>query len=84
VPCYHTYGMKRTTVYLTDEEAEGLRRVAAETGTSQSELIRSGVRAVVGELPSGRAFHSMGSGASRGRRPRRWTSDELYDKAFGR
>jgi hypothetical protein len=76
--------MRRTTIYLSDEEIERLRRVSAETGVSQSELIRSGVRMVVGETPSARVFHSLGAGASGGRPRRRWTSDEVYDKAFGR
>ena len=79
---YPTYGMRKTTVYLSDDEVEGLRRVAAETGTSQSDLIRRGLRTVLGDAPSHRVFHSMGKGASGGRRPRRWTSDEVYDKAF--
>jgi hypothetical protein len=76
--------MKKTTVYLTDEEVEGLRRVSGETGASQSDLIRRGLDAILGQPPNPRVFHSLGSGASGGRRPRRWTSDELYDKAFGR
>jgi Arc/MetJ-type ribon-helix-helix transcriptional regulator len=76
--------MRRTTVYLSDEEADGLRRVSAETGTSQSELIRAGVRAVIGRPESERVFHSLGRGSSGGQRRRRWGSGELYDKAFGR
>ena len=39
--------MRKTSVYLTDEEAEGLRRVAMATGKSQAELIREGVRHVI-------------------------------------
>jgi hypothetical protein len=54
--------MRKTTVYLSDEEAEALRRRAAETGTSQSELIREGIRRVTGA--GKRVFHSMGSGDS--------------------
>jgi Ribbon-helix-helix protein, copG family len=76
--------MRKTTVYLSDDEVEGLRRVAAETGASQSDLIRRGLRTVLGEPPADRVFHSAGTGASGGRRPRRWTSEEVYDKAFGR
>ena len=75
--------MKKTTVYLTDEEVDGLRRVSAETGASQSDLIRRGLRTVLGEGSGTRTFHSMGSGSSGGKAQRRWTSDELYDKAFG-
>lgn len=76
--------MRKTTVYLSDEEADALRRAASETGVSQSDLIREGVRAVVGGLPAKRVFHSMGSGASGGRGSRRWSSEEVYEKAFGR
>ncbi|MQM25195.1 ribbon-helix-helix domain-containing protein [Glycomyces albidus] len=32
--------MFKTTVYLTDEEKDGLRRGAAERGVSEAELIR--------------------------------------------
>jgi Arc/MetJ-type ribon-helix-helix transcriptional regulator len=38
--------MKRTTVYLSEEELDALRRKAVETGQSQAELIREGVRRV--------------------------------------
>jgi hypothetical protein len=76
--------VRKTTVYLSDEEVEGLRRVSAETGASQSDLIRRGLRTVLGEPSTKRVFHSMGKGASGGGRLRRWTSEELYEKAFGR
>ncbi len=48
-------------MYLNQDEAEGLRRVAAATGRSQAELIREGVRRVVAEAPP-RPFHSLGKG----------------------
>ena len=38
------YGMQKTTVYLPDELKAALERVAAETGLSEAELIRVGVR----------------------------------------
>lgn len=76
--------MRKTTVYLNEEEVEGLRRVSAETGASQSDLIRQGIRVVLGDPPVERVFHSMGKGASGNRGPGRWTSEELYEKAFGR
>lgn len=75
--------MRKTTVYLTDVEAEGLRRVAAVTGRSQAELIREGVQLVIEQGPP-RIFHSMGTGESTGESRPRWGPDELYDKAFGR
>lgn len=75
--------MRKTTVYLTDEEAEGLRRAAAASGASQAELIREGVRRVI-QQGSPRTFHSLGKGQSTGEARPRWGSDELYQKTFGR
>lgn len=75
--------MRKTTVYLTETEAEGLRRVAAATGRSQAELIREGVQLVIEQAPP-RLFHSMGKGEGSGESRPRWRPDELYDKAFGR
>ena len=75
--------MRKTTVYLTEPEVEGLRRVAAATGRSQAELIREGVRLVIEQGPP-RIFHSMGKGDGSVESRPRWPSDELYDKAFGR
>jgi Arc/MetJ-type ribon-helix-helix transcriptional regulator len=57
--------MKKTTVYLSDEEAQALRRRAAETGQSQSELIRQGVRRVTRPHRQ-RRFASMGAGEGTG------------------
>ena len=81
---YHTYVMRKTTVYLSDEEAAALRRMSVQTGRSQADLLREGVRRVVEEaLP--RVFHSMGTGRSGGGEwPARWNSDELYQKVMGR
>ena len=58
--------MHKTTVYLSDDEAAALRRKAAEDGRSQSELIREGIRRVVGEPR--RVFRSMGIGRGDGTR----------------
>lgn len=45
----------RTQIYLDDEEAELLTRMAARTGASRSELIRRAVRAQYqGPSPEGR------------------------------
>jgi len=41
--------MRKTSVYLTDDEAEGLRRLAVREGRPQAELIREGVRKVIAE-----------------------------------
>lgn len=82
--------MRKTSVYLTDDEAEGLRQLSAREGRPQAELIREGVRKVIGEAGDRpRRFRSLGIGRAgqHGRsgddRPARWTSDELYPKVMG-
>lgn len=76
--------MKKTCVYLSDDEDEGLRRAAARTGLARSELIREGIRAVVlAHSPRPRTFHSMGRGRSGSAKPRRWSSEELYARSRG-
>ena len=76
--------MRKTSVYLTADEAEGLRRMAVREGRPQAELIREGIRRVLAEaVEPQRAFRSMAVGRSGGRKPRHWTSDELYRKAMG-
>jgi len=68
--------VRKTSVYLTDEEAEGLRALAAASGRSQADLIREGIRRVLSRKPR-RVFHSMGIAASGGGEPRRWDAEEL-------
>jgi hypothetical protein len=75
--------MRKTTVYLTEDEAEGLRRMSAATGKSQAELIRKGVRIVIEQDPP-RTFRSMGMGAGTGEPRPTWGPNDLYEKAFGR
>jgi hypothetical protein len=74
--------MRKTTVYLSDEEAEALKQLAATTGVSQAELIRGAVRQAVAQLPR-RRFRSLGNGRSIGSTTPRWSESEVYDKAFG-
>ncbi len=70
--------MKKTSVYLSDDEDAALRRAAEATGIARSDLIREGIRAVVlNHAATPRVFHSMGRGRSGSARPRHWTSDEL-------
>jgi Ribbon-helix-helix protein, copG family len=77
--------MRKTSVYLADDEAEGLRRVAIRTGRSQAEMIRDGVRRVIAEEESKpRVFHGMGVGRGDGRSYEPWDADELYEKVMGR
>ncbi len=56
--------MRKTTVYLTEQEAEALRRTAAASGRSQADLIREAVRLVTSGEP--RRFKSMGMGRGTG------------------
>ena len=75
--------MKKTSVYLSDEEADALRRAAETTGRSQAELIRDGIRRVVSATGiQARVFHSMGIGHGGGASPR-WDPDELYRDVMG-
>jgi hypothetical protein len=71
--------MKKTSVYLSDDEDQALSRAAEATGLARSELIREGIRVVVlGHTSRPRSFSSMGRGRSGSVKPRRWTSEELY------
>jgi hypothetical protein len=76
--------MKKTSVYLTDDEVEALRRTAAATGRSQSELLREGVRYVVGAAGmTQRTFRSMGAGHGGGTPYTRPDPDELHARVMG-
>ena len=76
--------MKKTSVYLSDDEDEALRRAAETTGLARSELIREGIRSVV-MVHAGRprTFHSMGRGRGGSVKARRWTSEELFARRRG-
>ena len=77
--------MHKTSVYLTVDEVERLRRVAARTGRSQAQLIREGVRLVTAEeQPGPRVFHSLGQGHGGGASYRRWDARELHRSVTGR
>ena len=77
--------MRKTSVYLTAAEAEGLRRLAVREGRPQAELIREGIRRVIADADDRpRAFRSLGVAASGSGTARRWTSDELYRKVMGK
>lgn len=60
------YGMQKTTVYLSDEQVDALRRASFHSGKSKAELIREGVEAVTRNTPK-RHFLSMGSGEGDGK-----------------
>jgi hypothetical protein len=75
--------MRKTSVYLSTDEAEGLKRVSAMTGQAQAELIREGVRRVIAAADAQpRVFHSMGVGEGPPYEP--WSADELYERVMGR
>jgi len=81
----YSRGMKKTSVYLSDEEADGLRRAAAASGRSQAELLREGVRLVL--TASGvqeRAFRSMGKGHGGGEAYAPPDPEEWYARVMGR
>jgi predicted DNA-binding protein len=65
--------MRRITVYLADDEAGGIRRLAARTGRSQADLIREAVRRVIADQePERRAFLSLGKGRGGGAPYTKW------------
>ena len=73
--------MKKTSVYLTEEDAAGLRRLAVREGRTQAELIRDGIQRVLqesGEKP--REFRSLGKGRGGGREYTPWDVNALYEK----
>jgi hypothetical protein len=76
--------MHKTSVYLTSEEVERLRRAAARTGRSQAQLIREGLRLVTDdEQPVPRVFHSLGKGHGGGAPYRGWDAEELHRAVTG-
>ena len=77
--------MRKTSVYLTDQEAEQLKQLSLRDGRPQAELIREGVRRVIAESdPARRQYRSLGLGRGGGRPYEPWKADDLHDKAMGR
>jgi len=75
--------MRKTSVYLTDDEAEQLRRASIREGKPQAELIREGVRRVIADVAEPREFRSLGMGRGGGRPYEPWSADDLYRKQMG-
>lgn len=79
--------MRKTTIYLADDEAEQLRHVSTETGKSQSALLREALRIVlsldVSPHYGQRTFRSMGVGRGTGEPHRKWDVDDLYRESMG-
>jgi len=78
---YHTF-VRKTTIYLEQDEAEGLRRLASQTGKSQAELIREGVRSLLSQ-PHQRIFRSMNAGRSSGDATGGWEAADVYKRVMG-
>jgi hypothetical protein len=78
--------MRKTSVYLSEEEAEGLYRAAMASGKSQAQLLREGVQKVIADWETRpRTFHSMGIGRG-GRRDEAhatWNADDLHRWVMG-
>ncbi len=79
----YIWQMRKTTVYLADDEAHGLRRLSVEAGKSQAELVREGVRRLLGQRGK-RKFHSLGLGKGTGKPAPRWRSDAVYLETIGK
>jgi predicted transcriptional regulator len=59
-------GMRKTSVYLSDELAERLARLARATGDSQAEVLRAAIGAYQPSLSTDRAFALEGCVAGSG------------------
>jgi hypothetical protein len=76
--------MHKTSVYLNDDEVEGLRRAAAATGQSQADLIRAALRRMLSDLEARpKVFRSLGRGRGGGDPYSKWRSDGLYRRVMG-
>lgn len=55
------YGMKKTTVYLTDELKAGVEKIAVAEGRPEAEIIRDAIAKAVEDLrpPEPRVLHGM-------------------------
>ena len=58
--------MKKTSVYLDDSDVERLRRIAAEEGRSQAEIVRAALSAYERARAAPRAFALEGTWAGDG------------------
>jgi Ribbon-helix-helix protein, copG family len=74
--------MRRTQVYLGDEELELLDRVGRAMGVSRSELIRRAVRRTFGEKTKVEKLHAVEASAGSWR-DRRFTGAEYVDAIRG-
>jgi Arc/MetJ-type ribon-helix-helix transcriptional regulator len=76
--------MRKTSVYLSDQEAEQLKQLSVRDGRPQAELIREGVRHVIAEAGAERRqYRSLGKGRGGGEPYQPWRSKELYERSMG-
>lgn len=76
--------MHKTTVYLNDDELEGLRQLSAATGRSQADLIREAIRQATARSRTARSFRSLGKGEGPGEPTPRWDPKDLYERRVSR
>ena len=76
--------MRKTSVYLSDHDAEQLRQLSIRDGRPQAELIREGVRHLIAEAGAERRqYRSLGKGRGGGQPYESWRATELYEKSMG-
>lgn len=78
----YTAGMRKTSVYLSDELTERLARLARETGSSQAEVLRAAIAAYRPKPGTDRAFAIEGCVAGDGSSVADVDEDELL-RGFG-
>jgi len=78
----YTEGMRKTSVYLSEELVERLARIARETGCSQAEILRAAVAAYRPSSPDDRNFALDGCVTGRGGSVADLDEDELL-RGFG-
>jgi predicted transcriptional regulator len=65
-PTWYPIWVRKTSVYLDDADVERLRRIAAEEGRSQAEIVRAALSAYEQARSAPRAFVLEGSWAGDG------------------
>ena len=78
----YTGAMRKTSVYLSDDLAERLARIARETGRSQADILRSAIAAYQPPPPADRAFALSGCVTGDGSSVADIDEDELL-RGFG-
>ena len=74
--------MRKTTVYLDESDAAALRRIAADTGRSQAEIIREAIARTT-RANGARRLRSAGAGTGTGEAVARH-ADEIVRAELGR